>query len=229
MLSGIALAILLLSALCAHGSLSTYWLASGTADWSSPSSWNNGVPTSAANAYVGNNATATLTTAGVCSGAYVGQYGSFYKGTGVLTISGSGSLTTGGIFFIGVVNAGTVNQNAGVVTVNGSYLAVEATGSSYNLGGGLLSVPGDSAYEAIGFNATGTGAFSQTGGTNSAVTEYIGDGVASPINTVGTYSQSDGLNTVTTLSIGTLGSVSGFGYLTTGTYTQTGGSTSAGP
>ncbi len=142
LLSGIALAILLLSASGAHGSLSTYWLASGTADWSSPSSWNNGVPTSAANAYVGNNATATLTTAGVCSGAYVGQYGSFYKGTGVLTISGSGSLTTGGIFFIGVVNAGTVNQNAGVVTVNGSYLAVEATGSSYNLGGGLLSVPG---------------------------------------------------------------------------------------
>ena len=45
---------------------------------------------------------------------------------------------------------------------------------------------------------------------------------------MGTYSQSNGLNTVTTLNIGTLGSVSGFGYVTTGTYTQTGGSTSAG-
>ncbi|MGD0390130.1 MAG: PEP-CTERM sorting domain-containing protein [Tepidisphaeraceae bacterium] len=140
--------------------------------------------------------------------------------TGTYTLSG-GTLTVSYNETVGnYYGAGTFNQTGGTNTVSsGQSLFVSgAAGSTgiYNLSGtGSLSV-GDS--EVVG-NYYGTGTFNQTGGTNTASTEFVGN-----VGT-GTYNQSGGTNTITSGNSLWLGDLSGW----TGTYTLSGdGALSAG-
>ncbi len=133
-------------------------------------------------------------------------------GTGVITLAGNVSL--GGSCS---VTSGTLNQPAGIATLSNSlYLGYTASSSgSYNLSGsGLLSVSGT---EIVGYSGAGT--FIESGGTNnlsgSNGSLYLGNNAGGS----GTYSLSgSGLLSAWYEYVGSSG---------TGTFTQSGGNSSA--
>ena len=152
---------------------------------------------------------------GLSLGQILGSNGTYdLSATGTLSVTGAGSE------YIGVSGAGTFNQSGGSNTVNeGTNTLVPAmmlgfqAGSSgtYSLSNsGTLSATGPVA-EAIGFY--GTGAFTQSGGTNTSTGIFYAGFLP---GSVGTYSLSGS---------GALASNGAeyIGYEGTGTFNQSGG------
>jgi hypothetical protein len=158
---------------------------------------------------------------------------------GTYTLSG-GSLAISGNFFVGDLGTGTFTQTAGTntVTVGSNYFLIGAVANSngtYNLSGTGAVSAGD---EYVG--DSGTGAFNQSGGTNTLATghslylgftagssgtytlsgagslsvsnfEYVGD------SSTGTFNQIGGTNTVQNLYLGQAAGSSGMYTLSGGT------------
>ena len=143
--SGIAVAILLVSAAMANGA-TKYW-SGGTGDWSSGTYWGTPPATPAAGdtAYIGNGGTAQITITDNIATLYVGSSQSTRPGTGTVTISSTGNLVVGsgaGTTYIGsATNGGTITQSGGGASIGtlvfgGSTFGM--TGGTYNLNGGAL-------------------------------------------------------------------------------------------
>jgi len=132
--------------------------------------------------------------------------------SGTYSLSG-GSLTVGDYEAVGYCGTGSFTQSGGTHTVTALYLGAEAGASgSYTLSdsgsGSLLSVVGN---EYIGEN--GSGAFTQSGGTNTTMSLTLGDQTGSS----GTYT----LSGAGSLSVSGNETIGNYG---SGAFTQTGGS-----
>jgi hypothetical protein len=145
------------------------------------------------------------------------------SGTGTYSLSGSGVLTVGTSAYVGTFSSGSFVQSGGTNSINGAganglYLGWNSgvTGT-YILSAGSLAVASN---EDMG--VVGTGNVTQSGGTNSVVSFYLG--VNGP-SAVGTYLFSGG-----TLNIvgGSTFSAENVGWGGTGTFTQHGGSNNIG-
>ncbi len=147
--------------------------------------------------------------------------GSLYMGDFLSTASGSYSLSAGSLSasnqeIIGGEGSATFTQSGGTNLVNLLVLGSGAPSSgTYSLGpGGSLTVTGLIGQEIIG--DLGSGAFTQTGGTNAVTNEfYLGYGTGGS----GTYNQSAG-----SLSAG---GGEYIGEIASGAFTQSGGTNSA--
>ena len=135
------------------------------------------------------------------------------------TYSLTGGSLSAGQEHVGYSGTGTFSQTGGTNSASNLYLGPgggSQVGSigTYNLSGpGLLSCSGS---EVLGYSFTsGTGAFTQSGGTNTASSLYVGFCGGS----TGTYNLGTGL-----LSVGGGGEY--VGYSGMGTFTQTGGTNS---
>jgi autotransporter-associated beta strand protein len=184
------------------------WTLTGTGDWSVATNWSGAaLPTSTDNADIYNGGTATITTTGdVCSNLYVGNT------LGGSAIETSGCLTARNDEYIAYSGTGNFQQSGGtnqITSTSGAlYLGYNSASSgAYGLSGsGQLSAPA----EVVGYS--GTGNFTQSGGTNVFTSLYLGDGSGGS----GTY------------SLGGSGFLSAssdeqVGYSGTGTFTQSGG------
>ena len=147
----------------------TWNVASG--DWSVPTNWSGGaIPTSSVNANVYNGGTVNITTTGdVCSTFTLG-------GTGGGTVQiNAGVLSISGSAYIGANGSGVLSQWGGAdIANNNLYLGYNSTDSgTYTLAGsGLLS---QYNYGLLYVGYSGTGNFSQSSGTNSSfLVLYLG-------------------------------------------------------
>ncbi|MEN6449539.1 MAG: autotransporter-associated beta strand repeat-containing protein [Thermoguttaceae bacterium] len=188
------------------GAAGTYWTrpAGKSGDWSDASYWSNGVPSSAARAFVTNGGTVDITQAGAsCDYLTLDNLSTVQMSSGTLFSNRPA---------IGGTGPATFNQTGGTFTMGaGYYLSVASHSSApanYKLSGnGVISA----WYEFVGMD--GTGEFGQSGGANT-VTGVLFVGYRSS----GTYSLSSGyLNTCIT-EVGAGGDA-----LSSGTFTQSGG------
>ncbi|MGO9113049.1 MAG: hypothetical protein ACLP9L_27775 [Thermoguttaceae bacterium] len=204
--------VVLMTSLPARADVTWTLPAGQSGDWSVASNWGGTLPTSSDTATIVNGGTATITLLGeVCGTLSLG--GSTGSGTVQMT---NGGLSTGAQY-VGSSGLGTFTQSGGINNINiydytGLYLANNAGSSgTYNLSGnGQLSAPS----EYVGYSGTGT--FTQSGGTNNINgyynnSLYLGNKAASS----GTYN----LTGSGQLSAGT----ACVGYSGTGTFTQSGG------
>jgi autotransporter-associated beta strand protein len=262
----LAIAILPLSSTITQAT-DRYWSVT-SGDWSNASFWGGTEPISCDDAYIQNNGTATITQYNAyCRSLYLGDSGIGKSGT--IQMNG-GSLYVSVHSYVGYSGTGTFTQTGGTHaggtnSLSALYLGYNSGSSgAYNLSNtGLLSA----VYEYIGFSGAGT--FTQTGGTNSTslyphlslqlgyntgssgTYDLSGTGqLSADFEDIGgygtgTFTQTDGTNSITTdLYIGDgFGSrgtynLSGTGRLYasgeyigrsgTGTFTQTGGTNSTG-
>ncbi len=142
-------------------------------------------------------------------------------GTGAYNLSG-GSLQVGylGEYIGADGGSGSFTQSGGTHTVtNGLWLGsdyfITGTGGtgSYNLSGGSLQVNGP---EYIGDSNSGSGSFTQTGGTHTVASLYLGsDSLGTGFPGTGSYNLTGGSLSAGYESIGDFGS---------GAFTQSGGS-----
>jgi autotransporter-associated beta strand protein len=198
---GLLAAAVLLCTVCSSHASDRYWSVT-TGDWSTPANWGGVVPISGDLVYVVNDGTATITQAGAkCSLLNLGI------GSGV-------QLSSGGLAASSERIAGTFTHSGGTNSLVGTYGSLRvgtdsgATGV-YDLSGtGVLSVT-DSEY----IGAAGSGIFNQSGGTNNAVTVFLGFNESGP-SSDGTYNLSGGQLFTQYLSVG---------YRGTGTFNQSGG------
>jgi hypothetical protein len=144
--------------------------------------------------------------------------------TGTYDLSGTGAVSTAGSEIVGYSGTGNFNQTGGTNTINGPTTqpspgnltaGAQSNGvGTYTLSAGSLSVEGT---EVIG--SSGTGNFSQTGGTNTAGALTIGANAGS----TGTYA----LSGTGALSVPG-GGLENVGNSGTGNFNQTGGTNTAG-
>jgi autotransporter-associated beta strand protein len=199
-----------------------YWNVD-SGDWSdtNPSPWSLGtVPTSTDYAYIQNGNTAKITQTGEYCDSLV--LGSTNSGTVEMSY---GSLTAGYWEYIGYSGTGAFTQTGGINTFSFSSGPYYAQYLGYNFGStGTYNLSGtgqlSAAAEYIGYSGTGT--FTQTGGTNTIpFTSAIPDPglhLGYKPNSTGTYNLSDtGYLSAKSETIGDLG---------TGTFNQTGGTNS---
>jgi autotransporter-associated beta strand protein len=163
----------------------TNWLAQWD-NWTTPKSWDAGVPSRSTYANISNNGTATINTNGaICYSLYLGNY--YNSQTGNVNMT-SGTLEA--VYSL-LVDNGTFTQSGGRTTVDDNVFFLGMSSGStgtYNLGGTAQLV----AY-SLNIAVDGTGNFNQTGGTNSVSHGmYIGYGKG-----IGTYTQSGGAVAVT--------------------------------
>ena len=164
----------------------------------------------AGNEYIGYSGTGTFTQSGgtnTVTGILI--LGANAGSSGTYSLSG-GSLTVGDYEAVGYCGTGSFTQSGGTHTVTALYLGTDAGASgSYTLSdsgsGSLLSVAGN---EYVGYSGTGT--FTQTGGSNT-----VGNNLC-----VGTQGGTGSYS----LSGGSLSTIDSYiGYSGTGAFTQTGG------
>ena len=179
--------------------------------------WTGGLPTSADNADIYNNGTATVTKTGdVCSNLVLGGT----TGSGTLNVSGTGGLTIGQTLFVGTNGTGTLNITGGgadAVSAGTEDVGYAGTGtmtlsdaSGVNTVSGLLGLGGSTSTSSGTFNLS-AGSLSVTG------TVYVGDAGH------GTFTQSGGTQTVTGIfDIGHAAGSVGIFNLSNGTMTVTG-------
>lgn len=129
--------------------------------------------------------------------------------------------------YIGTTTARNIySQTTGSnIATSGLYLGYNAAGNgTYNLGGtGSIGATNSNATEYIGYSGSGT--FTQTGGTNTCNGLFIGSGGSNGSSGTGIYNLSGG-----SLSVGyqfQVGSTA-FSPNVTGTFNQTGGTSSSG-
>ena len=180
--------------LAATAGAQTYWADPGADNWFDAANWTAGVPTSSKNASIDNGGTAQIAASNALSQ----------------------QLTVG---YTADTGAGAVEQTGGTHTVSNTLILGFYFGSegAYTLSDGTLSV-GSTVF--VGYShsgSSGTGTFTQTGGTHTISSFlYLGSYSGSE----GTYTLSDG-----TLSVGSRCTV---GIEGTGTFTQTGGTHTVG-
>jgi len=168
---GALLAAMLLSLHGTTAAAATYTWGPQSGDWSIASNWGGTAPSSSDTAYLNNGGTATVSLAGAtASTVLLGDAG----GSATLQVV-SGGLTTGGSECVGFSGTGSVTQSGGMNSLSmyyvGQYLyygslyigANAGSGGSYALSGSGLLSAADS--EIVGLS--GTGSFTQSGGTNS--------------------------------------------------------------
>jgi fibronectin-binding autotransporter adhesin len=156
-------------------------------------------------------------------------------GSGSYTLSGSGLLTVTGYELIGQGGNPGTSTFGGFTQTGGTHSAaslliggVDQNGNAgigfYSLSGnGVLSVAGN---ESIGQGLFAVGSFTQTGGTHAVTTMVVGDIDQNGNGGNGSYTLSDGFLGVTANeSIGQGGNA---GKAAVGSFTQTGGTHSAG-
>ncbi len=177
----------------------------GTGNWSDPSNWDSGEPTSCNfGAYIDNGGTAIITETGEVGDPLVLG---FKPGTNGNVEMLSGSLSGG--LHIGDKGSGNFTQSGGTNSQRGLTLGGAPGGvGNYNLSGGTLSVTHS---EYVGFN--GYGYFTQSGGTHA--TNYLSAGHNTGSN--GVYNQNGG----SLIAIG-----EDIGYYGSGSFTQSGGTNS---
>jgi hypothetical protein len=212
----------------------TDWI-DGTSNWSNPANWDNGEPLTA-------DETVNILDADAVDRTISYDYSGTAETLGVVNVSNSGgganilSLSTAGLALItsgeniggypGSTGNGAITQSAGSNTIAGGFLSLgynPGDTGTYALGGGTLALSQvgpvftGSQYEYIGY--AGTGAFVQSGGTNTL--PYGGIiSVGNNPGSTGTYSLSGG-----TLNGGDYEYV---GYYGAGSFNQSGGSNNAG-
>jgi hypothetical protein len=183
---GLIAAIVILSSSSTEAA-SCYWnISSG--NWSTAAYWGGTEPRIYDYAYIQNGGTATITQTGEgCSTLYLGTSGTGHSGTVEMI---GGVLYVDYFEYIGYSGTGTFTQTGGTNTIAfssssaGLYLGYNSgSNGTYNLSGTGQLYTSYQVYEVIGISGTGT--FTQTGGTNTAT--YI------KIGTAGTYTLSAGI------------------------------------
>ena len=163
--------------------------------------------------YIGYNGTGNFTHSGgtntVGGGGGFLDVGTFAGATGAYNLSGTGNLVANAPEYIGDIGTGYFYQTGGTNTVNGNngfYLGYNAagTGGTYTLSGGALTA---SFGEYIGYATTG--AFNQSGGTNTVTAN--GFQLGSQLNSVGIYTLQGGTLSSTSANIVSVG-LSGTGF-----------------
>ncbi len=183
-------------------------------DWSVPSNWGGTLPTGSDTAYIVNGGTVAITLPGeLCGTLSLGSS----AGSGTLQMTG-GSLSATSTQYVGYSGTGTFLQCGGTNSIAGSYGALLlgytiASNGTYNLSSsGQLSAP----LEYVGYSGTGT--FTQSGGTNTTGGGFGEICVGTNTGSIGMY------------NLGGNGQVSAFqeivGVSGTGNFTQSGGSNS---
>ncbi len=203
-----AAALLLLSSPQARAD-DTWNVASG--DWSSAGNWSGSVvPTSTDNADIFNDGTVTITQTGeVCNSLSIDSS----TGNGSVQMT-SGSLTVGSSAFVGYSGMGNFTQSGGTNSCNDYYGGLYLGYNSGSSGTYSLTGTGElfTSNEYVGYS--GTGNFTQSGGSNATYysTLFVGYSAGSS----GTYSLSNS---------GQLSELNEYvAYSGTGNFTQTGGS-----
>ena len=195
----------------------TYWQV-GTGNWSTGPNWDNGEPTAnwGDNAYINNGGTAQITQAGeLCYYLYLGEA---IGESGSVELSGDGQLSARHEH-IGYSGTGAFTQTGGTNTLSGHLLSSNLYLGYNSSGNGTYELSGDGQLSAVNehIGRAGTGAFTQTGGTNTISGNLL---LASESSGNGTYELS-----------GT-GQLSAYdehiGWSGTGTFTQTGGTNTIG-
>ena len=135
-----------------------YWQVQ-SGDWSNPSNWSGGVPTSNDPAEL-RFGTVSITLPGEVCDTLVLSNGNVQMSSGGLT----------GFLYVGWAGPGTFSQSGGTTTSGELDLGLNEGQGVYNLSGsGLLSVDG----EYVGYNSSCTGIFTQSGGTNIVTGEGL--------------------------------------------------------
>ena len=93
---------------------------------------------------------------------------------GSYTLSGSGYFSVSNYEYVGDMGSGTFTQTGGTNSaILGLYLGNSAGGSgSYNLSGSGYQLSKSGSDETVGYSGSGT--FTQSGGTNSVGSSYVG-------------------------------------------------------
>ena len=163
----IAAALALCLPSVALGNTYAWNVSSGT--WTTASNWLGNVPYSSDTALIDNGGTATITQSGaICSTLTLGDT----RGAGTLNVT-SGDLYVGSSLTCGQNGRAAVLESGGMVAVGSSGtlsvgLSVGGSGT-YNLSGNAYLTGG---YEDVGYS--GTGIFTQSGGTNNVGSLYLG-------------------------------------------------------
>jgi fibronectin-binding autotransporter adhesin len=210
----LAIAMSLAALRPAQADVWTTWQHSPTTagDWSDPTNWDIGLPASGISAMVANGGTATIGSPGsVCEQLYIGG------STGSGTVEMSAGDLSSYLAVIGSSTWGVFAQSGGTHTNEALYVGAFSSGNgSYTLSGSSVLA---AHTEWVGCYSMGS--FTQTGGTHSVGSLHVG-GYASLANANFSLSGS------ALLSAGTeeIGYADLFGG--TSTFTQTGGTNTAG-
>ena len=166
-----------------------YWQVQ-SGDWSNPSNWSGGVPTSNDPAEL-RFGTVSITLPGEVCDTLVLSNGNVQMSSGGLT----------GFLYVGWAGPGTFSQSGGTTTSGELDLGLNEGQGVYNLSGsGLLSVDG----EYVGYNSSCTGIFTQSGGTNIVTGEGLC--LSCAFFSSGTYNLNGGmlvLSSLVTSGVGT--------------------------
>jgi T5SS/PEP-CTERM-associated repeat protein/autotransporter-associated beta strand protein len=132
----------------------TVWI-DGTGNWFTPANWSAGVPTSASAARINNGGTAQIAASGGMAGAVTLGFGA--QDSGNLSVSGSGTLQTNGIMYLGEAGTGTLSITNGGVVSSGRFIIGDNVGSS-----GIATVSGSGSMWVnnvvcfVGYSGTAT-------------------------------------------------------------------------
>jgi outer membrane protein assembly factor BamB len=163
------------------------WTNAGSGDYMVAGNWSGGVTPSGYDvANIDNGGTAVITGADAVTNQFIMLGNAVGGPMNTLNISGGTFVAPNyGAIYVGNYSGGsakgTVNQSGGSVGSRSNYFSVRLAGNSssnqgyYNLSGGTLTI-GSGQFVQVGY--TGTGVFTQTGGTLklSGGSSYIGIG-----------------------------------------------------
>jgi hypothetical protein len=173
---------------CNAGFAGTWsWTNAGSGDYMVAGNWSGGVTPSGYDvANIDNGGTAVITGADAVTNQFIMLGNAVGGPMNTLNISGGTFVAPNyGAIYVGNYSGGsakgTVNQSGGSVGSRSNYFSVRLAGNSssnqgyYNLSGGTLTI-GSGQFVQVGY--TGTGVFTQTGGTLklSGGSSYIGIG-----------------------------------------------------
>jgi autotransporter-associated beta strand protein len=206
---GLLAAFLLLASSFAQAQ-TYYWQSSDpSADWSNPANWGGTLPNSSTFAYIVNGGTANITAMGpACDTLTLGGT----AGSGTIKMTGGG--LTAWAETIGGSGPGAMAQSGGTNAFSSLYVGAGGNGAYTLTGAGVLiaDLPSAGLGECIG--CSGTGTFTQSGGTNNVAGEYESLRLGRFAGDNGTYVLSGGSLAAFNLEVGFMGS---------GTFTQSGG------
>ena len=191
----------------------TVWNVS-TGAWTTAGNWSPAtVPTSGTDVQINNGGTASLTAAGASSSLYLGTAPG---DSGTLLVSGSGHLTNSGDVFLGSQGTGTITISAGgQITSGASYLGYDQFGTGGARTGTVTVTGSGSAWntgsmEVGGWQATGTLTVQNGGhvaaGSFDVGTEGVGTASVLSGGTISTSNLTLGQGTSGSLTINGAGS-----------------------
>ena len=135
-------------------SQTTAWT-DGTGNWFTPANWSAGVPNANTDAQINNGGNAQITSSGAETGGL--EIGVGVQDSGTLSTSGSGDLQTGGLMYIARSGTGNLSISSGGSVSSGRFIIGENAGSQGTVTvSGVDSTWSNSVVCFIGFDGNAT-------------------------------------------------------------------------